>query len=60
MRSAIDSADTASPQYSTAWYRTPFMPKRPSIDSIMSLAVTPSASRPLQRMKTVCGTRSQI
>ena len=34
----------------------PFMPKRPSIASIMSLALTPSASRPIQRMKIVCGT----
>ena len=56
----IDKARTASPQNSTAWYWPPFMPKRPIIDSIMSLAETPSARRPLQRMKIVGGTLSQI
>ena len=38
MRSGIDSACTALPQNSTAWYAPPFMPKRPIMCSIMSLA----------------------
>ena len=36
------------------------MPKRPIIDSIMSLALTPCASRPCHCMKIVSGTCSQI
>ena len=36
------------------------MPKRPIVASIMSLAVTPCASAPFQRMKIVRGTCSQI
>ncbi len=36
------------------------MPWRASMASIMSFALTPSVRRPLQRMKIVCGTCSQI
>ena len=60
MRSFIDSARTASPQYSTASYWPPSMPKRVHMCSIMSLAQTPGASRPLHSMAMVWGTRSQI
>jgi hypothetical protein len=36
------------------------MPKRPSIASIMSFALTPAARRPSHCMKIVSGTSSQI
>ena len=36
------------------------MPKRPSMCSIMSLAVTPRGSAPSHHMRMVSGTRSQI
>ncbi len=60
MRSAMPSACTALPQNSTAWYCPPFMPKRPIMCSIMSLATTPGASAPSHCMRMVRGTRSQI
>ena len=36
------------------------MPKRPSMASIMSLALTPVARRPFHCIAIVCGTSSQI
>ena len=60
MRSCMPMPRTVSPANSIAWYCPPFMPKRPIMCSIMSLAQTRSASRPLQTIRMVSGTRSQI
>jgi hypothetical protein len=55
MRSAIVSAPTASPQNSMTWPLAPSAPRRSSIASTMSFALTPSARRPLQRANSVAG-----
>ena len=60
MRSCMPRPCTVSPANSIAWYWPPFMPKRPIMCSIMSLAQTPLASAPRQTIWMVCGTRSQI
>ena len=60
MRSCMLKPRTVSPANSMAWYWPPFMPKRPVMCSIMSLAQTPAAKRPCQTIWMVCGTRNQI
>ena len=47
IRPSIDSARIASPQYSMTWPLPPAVPVSPMIESVTSLAVTPSGRLPL-------------